>query len=211
MGKILSQSGISLADAYDVEGSIVGVEELESQGVKLVHEMGATMLSERLQGFFVKMESTVAQNAFWTLSSGAAITFADSPNRILGISIVIPAANAGDVTHCSLSIQNALLDRELLIHTWDSGDDPEVRVRFNDDGAGIASFLELRPAVSNIPQLMVRLGEGPIMPNLRFAGGTSGFGAGTVVVTAIIHLCRANPETPAPGAPSSHGLPLPSW
>jgi len=209
MGKILSQSGISLADVYDVEGSIVGVETLLADEVQVVHEMGATIMAERLQSFFLRLLPTApAQNANFSVSSG---DLPDCANRILGATMLIPAANAGDVNNASLSIQNGRIDREILFSTWDLATDPEIDVRFNDDGAGVASFTLLRPLVHSMPSLITRLGLGQAMPVIRFSGSTTGFGAGTVPVMAIVHVCRPTPETPMAGQPSSHGLPLPSW
>jgi len=209
MVKVLSQSGISLADVYDVEGSIAGTDELLAREVALVHEMGGQILSERLQAFFLRMSSgAIAQNTNWTVTSGQ---LPDCPNRILGVSVFIPVAQTTDVSNCMLSIQNGEIDREIPFYTWDESDDPEVRVRWDDAGAGAANFMELRSSVVRTPTLATRLGLGEAMPVIRFRGATSGFGAGTLTAIAMIHILRATPEVPTPGHPSSHGLPLPSW
>lgn len=209
MGKILSQSGISLADSYQIEGSIVGVEELQSRDVSLVHEMGATILSERLQSFFIRQTSgSLAASATWSVSTGE---LPDSPNRILGISVFLPLAEVNRISFCSISIQNGRTNREIPIFTWSLPDDDEIPVRWNDDGAGVAEFVELRSKVNKLPQLITRLGIGEAMPVIRFSGQVAAFGAGTVEAVAITHVCRANPEVPAAAQPSSHGLPLPSW
>jgi len=48
MPKVLGQVGVSLADAYDIEGSIAGVDELVTRDVSLTHDMAATIFSERV-------------------------------------------------------------------------------------------------------------------------------------------------------------------
>jgi len=209
MGKILSQSGISLADVYDVEGSIVGVDQLVTEEVQLVHEMGATIMAERLQSFFVRLQVTPSQGAGWTLSSGQ---LPDCANRVLGAGVFIPLANTTDISHASLSIQNPVISREMPFWTWDAsiGDD-EVDMRWNDDGAGIANVKVLRSQVVTTPTLITRVGVSRNMPVIRFSGETTAFGAGTVTVTAIVHLIRPTPSVVAPGEPSSHGLPIPGW
>ena len=209
MGIILSQSGISLADVYDIEGSIAGVDRLLTEEVQLVHEMGSTILSERLQSFLLRISSGAnQQNTTWSVSSGE---MPDCVNRILGVSVFIPIANATDISFCSVSIQNGRIDREIPFYTFSLPVDDEVVVLWNDDGAGNASFMQLRSQVTHTPQLITRLGLGEAMPVIRFNGNTTAFGAGTVTAIAIVHVCRPNPETPAAGQPSSHGLPLPGW
>lgn len=212
MPKILAQAGISLADAYDVEGSIAGTDELLSKEVALVHEMGATMQSERLRSFLVRLTSTaIAQSLDWTVSSGQVT---DANQRVLGASVFIAAAELSRVDTCMLSIQNGEIDREIPFMTWDRNDDPEIQVRWDDDGVGVADFIELRSSIYRLPQLMTRVTPGGPpsgMPVIRFRGSSAAFGAGTVEAIAIIHLCRAGPITPTPGHPSSHGLPLPGW
>jgi hypothetical protein len=210
MPKILAQAGISLADSYDVEGSIVGVEDLNAGDVSLIHEMGGTIMSERLQSFILRLVPTApAASSNWTVSSGE---LPDCANRILGAIVVMPSANSTDITNCSISIQNGAIDRQFPFWTWDTGEDAEIRIRFNLDGAGPEDFRQLRPREGiQLPSLATRLGLGEQMPNIRFNGTTSAFGGGTVAIEAYVHICRPNPEVPSPGHPSSHGLPLPGW
>ena len=80
MPKILAQAGISLADVYDVEGSIAGTDELLSEDVSLVHEMGGHMMSERCRSFVVTLATgDQIQNANFAATGGL---IPDSPNRI---------------------------------------------------------------------------------------------------------------------------------
>ena len=210
MVKILSQSGITLADVYNVVGSIAGIDQLESREVSLVHEMGATIFSERLTSQFVRMTSTDSlQNTEWSVTSGVV---PDAIARILGISVFIPLAAIDRIDDCMVSIQNGVTDREIPIMTWDDLVDPQIRVRWSDDGQAVANFLELRSSIDRLPSLMTRLDiPRGRLPVLRFRGSTAGFGAGTVEAIAIIYVVRASDPTPVPGRPSSHGLPIPGW
>lgn len=207
MGKILSQSGIALADQYQIEGSIVGVENLQTEDVSLVHEMGAAMASERMKQIQVLMEPTAPlENINFSLSSG---NVADCPNRILHAAVYIPAANAGDITSCQLSIEDGSTGVNTVFFEFNDAQDDEGAIRW-DDGTGVADMLTLRGRLT-LPSLLIRPNIGSVMPSIRFAGKTSGFGAGTVAVAALIHLVRPAQLVPQPGQASSHGLPLPSW
>ena len=207
MGKILSQSGIALADQYQIEGSIVGVESLQTDDVSLVHEMGAAMMSERMKQIQVLMEPTApTQNTNFSLSSGGV---ADCPNRVLHAAVYIPAANAGDITSCVLSIEDGRTGIQSVFFEFNDAQDDEGAIRW-DDGTGSADMLTLRGR-HTLPSLMIRPNIGTAMPVIRFQGSTSGFGAGTVAIQALIHLVRPAQLVPQPGQASSHGLPLPSW
>jgi len=207
MGKILSQSGIALADIYQIEGSIVGVEKLETNEVPVVHELGGTIVSERLRGIQLLLSTTPLQSADFSVSSGQV---ADCPNRIIAASVFIPAAMAGDVGTCNLSIEDGGTGRQTVFWSFDSAVDAESAIRWND-GTGVLDMIELRPGRITLPSLMVRVDVGTNMPVVRLQGTTTAFGAGTVEIQALVHLVRANSGTPQQGQASSHGLPLPSW
>jgi len=210
LSKILSQSGISLADTYDVEGSIAGVENLESRDVHLFDEMGARVFSERLHRFLVRMSpGAINQNTNFAAQAGG---FPDSTNRILSVAVIVVLAEATRLETAQISLRESADDfRELPIMVWDINDDPEVRIRWDDDGAGVASFVQLRPSTQMVPNLVTRFGTAGAMPTIEFRGISGGFGAGTVTPIAIIDLLRPDTGNPAPGEPSSHGLPMPSW
>jgi len=207
MSKILSQAGTSLADTYDVEGSIVGVENLESTDVHLFDEMGGRVFSERLQSFIITLQTGgVSQSTAFDVNAGG---IPDSPNRIVGA--VLLSDVAARVTNCSLAILDPENGVELPFLAWDTSDDQDIAYR-GDVGAGTANLILMRPTGGvNLPWLMSRIGVGKNMPSLQLRGVTAAFGAGTVVITGLVLLARANPGNPAPGAPSSHGLPIPSW
>jgi len=209
MPKILSQSGVSLADTYDIEGSIAGVENLESKDVHLFDEMGGRVFSERLLSFNIRMTSgAVAQNITWNTEAAG---IPDSINRVLGVFVFIVAADTTEVANCQVSYRDQNDLTEIPIFTWDDGTDPEIPIRYADNSATSTGLIQLRSSVSLLPGLLTRYGEEEDMPSIVFRGVAAGFGAGTVTCVAYIHLCRANRGNPAPGAPSSHGLPLPGW
>jgi len=205
--KILGQAGVSLADVYDIEGSVVGLENLDVSEVKAVHDLGGQIHSERLISFIVLSSSgAVNQSAAIGVTAGG---IPDSVNRLLGVSVL--ASAAARVDHVALTIQDADTGREFPIWSWDTNDDREQQILWSLDGAGAAAFFLLSTLVTQLPQLLTRLGTSLAMPQLVMRGTTSAFGAGTVTVRALYHLCRPNTGNPTPGEPSSHGLPLPGW
>lgn len=210
MPKVLAQTGISLADVYDVEGSIAGTDELLSKEVSLVHEMGGQIFSERLESFLIDLNSTaIAQGAGFDIEAAA---FPDSVNRVLGA--VMIADTAARTSHCQISMHTpeAGLNADLPIVIWDSAIDAERTIRVRLPGGVVSNLVALIPAAGlGLPNLMTRTGAPNTMGSLFFRGASSAFGAGTVTIRALVMLCRANPGNPVPGHPSSHGLPLPGW
>jgi len=209
MGKILSQAGVSLADVYDVEGSIVGVDELITREVHLQHEMGAQIFSERLRGFIIKLEpGAIAQN---TSFSVGITKIPDSPNRLIGVQCV--ATNAR-ISNIALYVSDiSAIAREILVWSWDVVNDQNSTQRWSDDGGAVGSVNMLRSTAPNygLPLLITRTGDSGQMPELNVRGTTAGFGAGTVTPVILCMMIRANPQAPVPGDPRSHGLPVPSW
>lgn len=207
MSKILSQAGDSLADSYDVAGSIAGVDDLLTRDVSLLHEMGGTIFSERLTSQVLTISSgAVAQN---TVFGGEYEDAADSPTRILGIQVL--TSTASRVQLASVSILRSDGEQEQPIFVYDSDDDEEGLVRCTVSGGSAATYGHLSPRLSAVPILMTRMGNSNTMPDLKLRGLTAGFGAGTVQITALVLTARAGPAVPVPGTPESHGLPIPSW
>jgi len=204
--KVLGQAGISLADAYDVEGSIVGVDELDAESVKAVHEMGGQMFSERLQAFIIDLDSTaVLQTVTWDIEAGG---IPDSPNRILGISVI--ATNGSRVSNCCVVYRDSLAGGEIPLFTFDATDHDIFPIRIALPGDTPAN-LNVCAGADLTPSVMTRIGAANSMGSLFFRGLSTTFGAGTVQAHALVHIARANAGAPPPGAPSSHGLPLPGW
>ena len=203
--KILAQAGSSLADIYDVQGSVIGLEELDASHVKAVHDLGGTIFSERLRGLIIRMDSTaIAQNIDFEVIAGG---LPNNIQRVLNIAIV--ARETTRILNCSLALQTAAGTREFIIQSWDSTPDVEHRVRFFDGVLG-DHFL-LVPGFNQLPTIIAPHSDENDMLSLVFRGTASAFGAGTVTVKAWVYLLRPGPGTPTPGTPSSHGLPIPSW
>jgi len=206
--KILSQAGVSLADVYDIEGSVVGLEELDVENIKGVHELGAQIHSERLLVFGLDANSgLVAQSTNWSISLGG---FPDSINRILSICFI--ADTAARVDFCNLNILDGGSLQGHPIAAWDSNVDVEQQVRWlNPTIATETLLMPTRQIAGGLPTILARTGASEVMPTLEFRGRTLGFGAGTVRTRALIQVARPDRGNPAPGEPSSHGLPIPSW
>jgi len=202
--KILSQTGISLSDLYDVEGSIVGVEQLLSKDVSLVHEMGATIFSERASGSVSLMTSgAIAQNITWNLN----LLMGTDIRRIFRVQVL--ADVAARVSHASVNInnRNAAGATEIPIFNWQTGvgDDVEKLCRVELDGT-IANLIRMESGQPFVPIMTFGTDQPRSTSMITFRGVTTGFGAGTVLVRALIYEGFA-----LPGALSSRGLPLPSW
>jgi len=199
--KILSKSGDSLADVYDVQGSIAGIDNLESKEVQLVHEMGATIFSERLSSSMVAISSgAVDQSLEWDVSVGF-----NQNSRVLGIAVV--SSNEGRLTNATVSIRSGVSidNMEVPIWAWDAGGGV-VAARVLVGGSLTNRNLLISEMVPIVPNFLV----GPDSPRpadiLQFRGGTTAFGAGAVTTQLLVYL--AFPQT---GGLSSRGLPIPSW
>ena len=204
--KILSQAGTSLADVYDVEGSVVGLEELDVAEIKGVHDLGPTIHSERLRTFLLRADTTlINQSTVWNVTLGA---LPDSINRLLSIAVI--ADTAAVIDHCQVSIGDPDSGLDHVIWAWDNLVDAEITLR-----EFAATVFLLRPVsqlAGGAPNLLSRTGAGGgAMPNLIFRGITLAFGAGTVRAQAMIQVCRPDRGAPSPGEPSSFGLPIPGW
>ncbi len=202
MPKILAKSGDSLADVYDVAGSIAGIDDLISKDVSLVHEMGGTIASERLRGNVVLLlTGDIAQNTTFnvSLSVGPRIT------RLLAMQVlVVPVARLTNV-QVSITATALLGSNEVPIWCWDSTD--SVRAIKILIGGSIADRTLLVPAViPTIPNLAIGTNQPLPMGTISLRGRTSGFGAGTVETSLLLYT--AFPELQGV---SSRGLPIPGW
>jgi len=208
VSKILAQAGTSLADTYDIEGSIAGVENLESKDVHLFDEMGGRVHSERLLQFGLIADSTaVLQTVAWDIELGG---FPDSINRLLSISVIATAVARTDFCSVAIRDSESLIDH--VIWAWDAAVDVEKQVRWARPTVGNQVLLEpANPILGGAPTIIARTGASSTMPSLFFRGQSLTFGAGTIQVKALINIARPDPGAPPPGAPSSHGLPIPGW
>jgi len=209
MVKVLGRAGTSLADVYDVEGSIAGVDQIITEEVGLVQEMGAVIQSERLNSFTeVLTTGAILQATPWDVAGGA---LPDCVARVLGV--VVITDNADAVGHCQLSVMGPGVSGEFPFWNWNSADDGVQSLRLTIKGGAPGNLIMLRPAIASEPfqQIVARMGDEMAMPTFFFRGTTAGFGAGTRTTQAIVYFARPSPGVQVPGTPSSHGLPIPSW
>jgi len=203
MTKVLAQAGISLADIYEVEGSIAGVDQLISEEVHLLHEMGGVIFSERLIGQLARVTTgAIAQN----LSSDQ--TFEAPPDiyRVLGV--YVQADVPGRTARAQVSLRDPTTGREIPIFVWDSTNDVETVIRLIEDGTLDDNASAL---VQTSPQVMPSMGIGTgqrlrVGEEIVFRPVSSGFGAGTVTITALVYLASSTVS-----GVGSHGLPIPAW
>ena len=205
MPKILARAGVSLSDVYDVQGSIAGIEQLESEEVRLVHEMGSTIFSERLGGqILVASTGDIAQNLSFSANFSAPADLNETTALILNIMVSVDTTSR--LLRCAVVLREGLSAQETPIWVWDGTNEVTIRMSVGGATANIIALQEL-PGWSRLPNLIlsadVLLGDWAIF--LR--GTTSGFGAGTVDTS--MHAYLSFPGTRA--GLSSKGLPLPSW
>lgn len=200
MPKVLAQAGTTLADVYDVEGSVAGVEELLSSEVHLSHEMGATIFSERFSQFVRRVVTgNLAQNIEIAATLSA---FPGTPCRINGVCVLVDTAGRVDDVAVNVKDNGA---RELPIWVWDGTNTDTIRLF--DVTLGDKNVLRPNAAYSLLPNIV----SGPnravdTVDDIVVRGTTSGFGAGTVEITLLVFISFA-----ARDAVSSQGLPIPGW
>ena len=202
--KILSQSGISLADNYNVQGSIVEVDELDSHEVKTVHEMGNTMFSERFScQTFVVDTGALLQNI--TFGIGPTADLPDGPSRILAI--IVTTSVTARILHATVSMSSIVgTIEEQPIWSWVAGGGETVG-RFVAGGvSNNIIMLDSNPSFERVPLIRAGSDQPRSVPGLVLRGITSGFGAGTVTIELRVLVAFADV-----GGISSYGLPFPSW
>jgi len=203
MGKVLSQAGTSLADVYEVEGSIIGVEEIQSREVFLTHDMGSTISSERLIGFIERVDTGALAQA-----TGFDVTLVAPIGIYRVMAIEVHADTTARTDRVQVSLRDPTTGREQPIFIWDTNNDVTSVIRMVDDGAAAAnlfSLLQTRPQV--MPVLGIGVGQRlRVGEEIVFRGSTTGFGAGDVTITALIYVA-----TTVVAGVGSRGLPIPGW
>ena len=205
--KILSKSGDSLADVYDVEGSIAGIDELETNELGIVHEMGATVFSERFGAEIVRLATgDLSQNTAFdtTLTT-------PPPNiyRVLGVLVLM--STTARLTYVQVSLRDPTTGREMPIFMWEGSEDQETNLRIVENNGAAANAIALRSRFGPQPVQTLGVSDGQprrVGEEIVFRGLTAGFGAGTVEGIALVHLGIT--EVAGSGL-SSRGLPVPSW
>jgi len=203
--KILAQAGISLADVYDVQGSIAGVEKLLSEEVQVVHEMGGVLFSERLSGTMRRRTTgNLAQNVtFFSIIDDLPAT----PFRIQNF--VVSADNAARFEHVAVSVRQGGGPREIPIFVWNATTGDLFRAYSSDGDGGVTTvhyFAPLQPANPFNPIMLLGQDAPQVVDEIALRVRTTGFGAGTAVATLTMYI-----TFPQVGGISSYGLPIPSW
>ena len=203
MVKILSQGGRSLADMYQAEGSIAGIDNLETRDLPIVHEMGATLFSERFRSTARQVRSgNLAQSTNIELEINnmpAAIT------RLVGIAVITDMV--GRVSFVQVSLFDPITDQDFPIWAWDSTGIART-IRLRDNGAtAVVNTLTAEPGNIFLPCFTGGEDQGALPQHqIRVRGATTAFGAGTVFVN--VHLEVAFTFT---GGVSAFGARVPSW
>lgn len=188
---------------YDVEGSIAGIDSLETRELPIVHEMGSTIFSERYSASIRRQTSgAIAQSTTWDVFL---IDLPAIPYRIQNVTFVSNVA--GRISNASLMARNTVNDRETPLKIWDSNEE-NVTARFREDGGAAANinFLVSSIKLEWFPLTVPGSGQPVSFDELAFRGETTAFGAGTVFCTALVYITFAQI-----GGISSRGLPLPGW
>ena len=201
MPKVLAKSGDSLADVYDIKGSIAGIEELISRDVSLTHEMGATIHSERLSGTILNVATGVlAQN----IAFNTGFTIGQTPTRLLGVRVLTDVASR--VARVSVHITDVPPNiNDMPLFAWATGDEQKT-IDIAIDGSLLARNLLDSTTPTFVPNLLIGTDQQSPVPVITLRGLTSGFGAGTVNVMMQLYIAF-----PRLAGVSSRGLPIPSW
>lgn len=202
MVKILSQAGMSLADVYDVEGSIAGTEELIAHDINLVHEMGATVFSERYTTTYRRVASgDLGQSTAFNLEI---TNLPVVPTRLLGLAVI--SDDGSRIARAVCVVRQPADGQDIPIWAFNGN---LITVDLIDDGATRAAYSLLRGEtdVGFVPTMVGGSGQDAnIVDAIVLRGDTTAFGAGTVFVRVIYYLAFA-----FLGGVSSRGLPIPSW
>jgi len=207
LSKVLSQAGHSLADIYDVAGSIAGIDVLETRELPIVHEMGSTVFSERFSERIFRVESAaLAQNTVIDLILTGLPT---NIFRILSVIVIVDVTSR--IANCAVSLANsgvATTRQEIPIWAWDAVNESTLRFIENNSTSNNIC-LNSDAQYDRLP--VVGAGSNQArdiqdIRDIRCRGTTSAFGAGTV--TVILNVLIAFSER---GGLSSYGLPIPGW
>jgi len=200
MVKILSQAGQSLADMYDVVGSIAGIEELETRSLPIVHEMGATVFSERFQTAIRRVVSAATAQ-----STAITLVIDDLPagvTRLLGVQVF--SDDASRIANASVSVMQPSNTSDFPVWIW-GGITIDARIF---DAGSVQTFELMLPAVgtSVFPVFTGGSLQRQSLQEIRVRAITTAFGAGDVTLTAKFFVAFV-----AAGGVSPLGSRIPSW
>ena len=202
MPKILSQAGISLADTYDVKGSIAGIDTLETHELPIVHEMGGTIFSERYSTTVRRSRSVgVGQN---TDVNTVFTNFPDTPTRVLGVAVICTAGVRID--RWAVHVRDPIALREFPLWVYDGANFLSVNIEDDTPGVVTEELLLGNVQATMLPSFGGGTDQPQIVNEIAIRGRTTGFGAGTVNISTLLYIAFSQI-----GGISSRGLPIPSW
>ena len=202
MGRILTDAGRSLADTYQADGSSVGIERLETRELPIVHEMGATVFSERFQTTQRRQSSGgVIQNTAINL---ILTDLPAAPTRILGVAVI--SDDATRIARCVVETRDPIAGRDFPIWVWNPTDFETIDMEDAGGGVGVFELLIPHPQLNLMPNFVGGSGQPQTVDQIALRALTTGFGAGTVFIR--VHYYSAFSEVVRP---ASGGLPIPSW
>lgn len=201
MVKILSQAGNSLADIYDVEGSIAGIEHLETHDLPIVHEMGSTVFSERFTTTITRIPTAaLLQNVDIDVVS---TNFPQVPSRVLSVSVLTDQPTR--ILRLAVLSRDPVALEEIPLWVFDTTPLSES-IRIADGGAPANSNVLIgRPGFEQ-KSFTGGFGQPDFVGEVALRGRTTGFGAGNVTIVALVHFGFGEIV-----GISSRGLPIPSW
>jgi len=206
--RIGNQSGISLADQYDVPGSIAGLHRLDTEEVKTVHDMSATLFAERASGRIFRIATGALTQSVDFEVVGSAM--GGTQSRIYGIQVQIDIAigDVLDIARCAVVARSSETNREIPIWMWNNVDGATIRM---DDGTGTLAnevFLVPNPLFTMPPFMLFGPSQPLFVDQIAMRGSTAAFGAGDVTITALVYSAIATDQV---SGSESFGVPVPSW
>jgi len=205
VGKILSQSGDSLADIYDVAGSIAGIDHLETHELPIVHEMGHTVFAERMGGRHTRIVSgALSQSDTFDVTS---TDMTNGINRVLGVAVFGDADPNARIENAVVSIRDPVTEREFPIWIWDQANNVSSTIRIIDNGGAVGQQEALIGSALQLPSFVFGPDQPQSMPQFVFRGVAQAFGAGNITLKALIYRTFASVASGL----SSRGVPVPGW
>lgn len=213
-----TDGGKSLASIYDTVGQQFGgpQAEIEADRILLVHEMGQTLLSERL---VIRHRQIVSAAIPIDAATDFDVTISDLPlsvSRILSVVVRVVGSGAvvaADINNVGVFVQNPIDSREHPIWLWRGGALDSFRMDF---GAGpvnttllsptavqVAAYV-ISPTLVTSPQANQASGRQLVM-----RGRTNAVGGAGLTATFTASVALAFPI--GTGQPQAQGLPIPSW
>lgn len=204
MVKVQSQAGISLGPLYDVPGSNLPIDQIDPSPIALVHEMGATMMSERMSGRLFRMSSGAINQS---TNFDQVLETRPGVMRVLGVQ-VFTDANQARLANAAVMIRDDVNNREIPIWATDAVGVTVVRMA---DEAAVATELFYSPsnaAMQQVPNMLFGDDQPQAISQIAFRGTTTAFGAGTFTCNCYLYIGFAGI---AGGGVAAYGLPVPSW